>query len=82
MRRIEGFGQQRAGQQADRIQPPEIERLDLAPGPLAVLLDADFAGPLHHQFGCRRIVQRVLDRGQQVAQRGFAVSHCRTWRIR
>ena len=53
----------------------------VAPGPMPVLLDPNLAGPLHHQLGGGRIVERILDRGQQVAQRGFAVSHCRTWRI-
>jgi hypothetical protein len=79
--RIEWLGQQRAGQQADRIQPLEIERLDIAPRPLPVLLDPDLAGPLHHHFGGGRIVEHIPDRGQQVAQRGLAVSHCRAWRI-
>ena len=48
--------------------------------PLPVLLDPDLARPLHHQFGRGRIVEHIPDRGQQVAQCGFAVSHRRTWR--
>jgi hypothetical protein len=58
----------------------KIKCLNVAPGPLPVLLDPDLTRPLHDDFGCCGIVEHILDWGQQVSQRGFAVSHFRTCR--
>ncbi len=43
-------------------------------------LDPNLTRPLHDDFGCRRVVEHILDWGQQVAQCYFPVSYFRTCR--
>ena len=78
MRRVRLPAGHASGQQRDRIQPLEIERLGGSPEPCAAALGADLAGPVDDNFGHLRIAQQILDRRQQVAQRRLAVPHWRT----